>query len=151
HDLDRINVRRIKREDALDALAKTDLADGEAAAHALIGPGDADAFEILDAGALAFDDLDADAERVARTEFRDILAGGGDLLGLDLLDEVHLILPCSSSAARQRAMAFARPHDARSGPAALAVSLPPPVVSARRRSSHDPPIATLRGSCALPI
>src|SRR6185295_13299876 len=74
-----------------------------------------------------------------------------DRFGLELLDEVHLIRPCSSHAARQRAVAFARPRDARSGPAALAVSLPPPFVSARRRSSHDPPIAALRGSCALPI
>src|SRR5688572_3290166 len=33
-DLDRIDVRRIKREDALDALPEADLADGEAAAQA---------------------------------------------------------------------------------------------------------------------
>src|SRR5205085_10085535 len=99
HDLDRIDVRRIKREDALDALAEADLADGEAAAHAAVGAGDADAFEILDAGALAFDHLDADAERVARAEFGDILAGGGNGLGLERLDEVHLIRPCSSHAA----------------------------------------------------
>ena len=91
----------------------------------LIGAGDADAFEILDAGALALDDLDADAERVARAEFGDGLARLEllDRLGLELLDEVHLIRPCSSRAARQRAVAFARPRDARSGPAALAVSL----------------------------
>ena len=70
-DLDRIDVRRIEREDALDALAEADLADGEAGADALVRAGDADAFEILDAGALAFDDLDADAQRVAGAEFGD--------------------------------------------------------------------------------
>src|ERR1700710_3080983 len=152
-DLDRFDVGRIKREDALDTLAEADLADREGAAEAAIGPRDADAFEILDAGALALDHLDADAERIARAEFGDGLGLAEllDGLGLELLDEVHLIRPCSSHAARQRAMAFARPHDARSGPAALAVSLPPPWPCARRRSSHDPPIAALRGSCALPI
>src|SRR5436853_809564 len=51
--LDRFDVRRINREDALDALAEADLPDREGAAEAAIGAGDADAFEILDAGALA--------------------------------------------------------------------------------------------------
>src|ERR1043166_5224057 len=60
-DLDRFVVRRIKREDALDALAEADLADGEGAAEAAIGASDADALEILDASALALDHLDADA------------------------------------------------------------------------------------------
>src|SRR3954468_1025085 len=152
-DLDRLDVRRIKREDALDALAEADLADREGAAEAAIGPRDADAFEILDAGALAFDHLDADAEGIARAEFGDGLGLAEllDGLGLELLDEVHLIRPCSSHAARQRAMAFVRPRDARSDPAALAVSRPPPWPCARRRSSRDPPIAALRGSRALPI
>src|SRR6185295_17253949 len=70
-DLDRFDVGRIKREDALDSFAEADLADREGAAQATIGARDADAFEILDAGALALDHLDADAERVARAEFGD--------------------------------------------------------------------------------
>jgi hypothetical protein len=64
NDLDRFHVRRVEREDALDALAEADLADGEGAAEAAIGAGDADAFEILDAGALALDHLHADTQRV---------------------------------------------------------------------------------------
>ncbi len=71
-DLDHVDNRRIKREDALDALAEADLADGEARADALVRAGDAHAFERLDAGAVAFDDLDADAERVAGAEFGDL-------------------------------------------------------------------------------
>ncbi len=61
-------------------------------AEAPVGAGDADALEILDPGALAFDDLDADAKRVAGTEFGDGAALGGllDGLGLELLDEVHV-------------------------------------------------------------
>src|SRR5436190_1544892 len=97
-DLDRIDVRRIEREDALDALAETDLAHGEGAAQAAIGAGDADAFEILDSGALALDDLHADAERVPRAEFGNVLARLEmlDRLGLELLDDVHLFLPSFS-------------------------------------------------------
>src|SRR5205085_2525540 len=153
-DLDRIDVRRIKREDALYALAEADLADGEGGAEAPVRPRDADAFEILDSGAVAFDHLYADAERVAGAELGDCAALGEafDLLGLELLDEVHVrVALFSLRAAHQRAVAFGRPHDARQGPAALAVYLPLPWLFAMQRSSHDPPIAALRGSCALPI
>src|SRR5206468_2964111 len=69
HDLDMVDDRRIEREHALDALAEADLADGEAGADALIGASDAHALEILDAGAVAFDHLDADTKRVAGAEF----------------------------------------------------------------------------------
>ena len=44
-----------------------------------------------------------------------------------------------------------RPRGARSGPAAVAVCLRPRVRVATPRSSHDPPTAALRGSCALPM
>ena len=71
--LDRVDVRRIDREDALDALAVGNLADGEALVEAAAGPRDADAFIGLHAGALAFLDLDVDDDRVARLEFRDRL------------------------------------------------------------------------------
>src|SRR3546814_11728793 len=74
-DGDRIDVRRIKREDALHALAEADLAHGEVAAHALVRAGDADAFVILTAAAVAFDDLHADAQRVAGAGFRDVHLG----------------------------------------------------------------------------
>ena len=98
HDLDRVERRRVEREHALHAFAEADLAHGEARADA--GPvvtGDADALVILDAGALAFDNADADAERVARTEFGDCALGGQfvDLLALEGLNQVHLFLPSS--------------------------------------------------------
>ena len=62
------------------------------------GAGDADAFEILDAGALTLDDLDADAERIARAEFGDGLGLAEllDGLGLELLAAVgDLVGPVS--------------------------------------------------------
>src|SRR5207244_3275808 len=95
----RIDVRRIKREDALDSLAEADLADGEGGAEAPVRPGDADALEILDPGAVAFDHLHSDSERVARAEFRNGAALGEalDLLGLELLDEVHVVSLSQSS------------------------------------------------------
>src|SRR5688572_29104988 len=43
HDLDRIDDRRIEREDALDALAEANLADREVGVHTLVGAGDAHA------------------------------------------------------------------------------------------------------------
>src|SRR5205814_5917698 len=76
HDLDLVDDRRIEREDALDTLAEADLAHGEAGADALVRAGNAHAFERLHAGAIAFDHLDADAQRVAGTEF-----GNGLVLG----------------------------------------------------------------------
>ena len=75
HDLDRIDHRRIDREDALDALAVGDLADGEALVEAAAVAGDADALIGLDAGALAFRDLDVDDDGVAGLEIRDLGAG----------------------------------------------------------------------------
>src|SRR5689334_4018535 len=56
-DLDLVDDRRIERENALDTFAERNLADGEAGADALVGAGDADAFERLDAATVAFDDL----------------------------------------------------------------------------------------------
>src|SRR6185503_4240157 len=80
-----------EREDALDALAEADLADGEAGSNAFVGAGNAHAFEILHAGALALDHLDADAKRIARTEFRNGLVLGQRVNGfaLESLDQVH--------------------------------------------------------------
>src|SRR5206468_5272749 len=91
HDLDMVDDRRIEREDALDALAEADLADGEAGADALVGAGDAHALEVLDAGAVAFDDLHADAQRSAGAEFGNGLVLGQrvDCFALQGLDQVH--------------------------------------------------------------
>src|SRR4029079_10638040 len=102
HDLDLVDDRRIEREDALDALAEADLADGEAGTNALVGAGDAHALERLHAGAVAFDHLDADAERVARAEFGDGLVLGQrvDRFALQGLDQVHFFF---SSLSRRRA------------------------------------------------
>ena len=55
----------------------------------------------------------------------------------------------SSPRARGRCQSE-RPRGARSGPAALAVCPRSLWLCAMQRSSHDPPIAALRGSCALP-
>ena len=68
------------------------MAAGEGGAEAPVGAGDADALEILDPGALAFDDPDADADGVAGAEFGDGTGLDGllDGLGLELLDEVHV-------------------------------------------------------------
>ena len=76
HDLDRVDHRRIKREDALDAFAVGNLAHGEILVQPGAGAADADALIGLDAAALAFDDLDVDHDRIARLEFGDFLAGG---------------------------------------------------------------------------
>src|SRR3546814_9494231 len=51
----------------------------------------------------------------------------------------------SSVAARQRQVGPEHRYDAPKGPACATVCRSPPVDSARRRSSHDPPIAALRG------
>src|SRR3546814_8696448 len=67
-DLDHFKVRRIKRENALYAFAERNLAHGEAGADALVRTRNAHALVILDAGALALDNLHADAQRVAGTE-----------------------------------------------------------------------------------
>src|SRR3546814_9206963 len=82
----------LEREDALDAFAERQLAHGEVRAHALVRARDAHALEILDAGALAFDDAHADAQRVAGTESRNLFAGLGDFFGFDRLAEVHGLL-----------------------------------------------------------
>ena len=71
HHLDRVDVRRIDREHALDALAVGDLADREALLDAAAGAGDADALVGLHAGALAFLDLDVHDDGVAGLEIRD--------------------------------------------------------------------------------
>ena len=53
---------------------------------------DAGAYQrLLDAAALAFDDLDVDDDRIARLEVRDFLAGGelSHLFVFDFLEQVH--------------------------------------------------------------
>src|SRR4029450_11973412 len=115
HHLDRIDDRRIEREDALDAFAERNLADREVRVHALVGAGDAHALVHLDAAAVAFDDFHADAQRVAGAEFGDILAIAerGNRLRLEHLDKVHCLNCLILRAARQRAVPPERPHGAR--------------------------------------
>src|SRR5690606_17660238 len=67
--LDVLDVRRVEREDALDAFAEAHLADGEIAVDAAVRAGDADAFVVLHAGALALDHAHAHAHGVAGAEF----------------------------------------------------------------------------------
>ncbi len=91
NDFDAFDHRRVDREYALDAFAVGDLADREVFLQAAAGTGDADAFIGLNAGTGAFRDLDVDAERVARGEFRKRALGFdlGGLFGLELLNDVH--------------------------------------------------------------
>src|SRR5690606_14481601 len=89
--LDAFDVRRVEREDALDALAEAHLANGEIAVDAAVGAGDADTLVVLDAGALTLDHAHADAHGVARAEFGDVLglAESGDGFRFELLDQAH--------------------------------------------------------------
>ncbi|VWX51714.1 hypothetical protein NOVOSPHI9U_40336 [Novosphingobium sp. 9U] len=94
-DGDRVEVGRVEREHALHAFAEAHLAHGEVGTHAAVRTRDAHAFEVLDAGTGAFDDLHADADGVARTERGDLFRSLGDFLGFNLLNQVHLPGPSS--------------------------------------------------------
>src|SRR6218665_466580 len=92
-DGDRIDVRRIEREYALNAFTERNLAHGEVRTDALVGTGDHDAFIVLNAGALTFDHLHTDANGIAGAEFGNALFGlrrrPCDFFGFDLLNQVH--------------------------------------------------------------
>src|ERR1700733_3119656 len=101
--LNRIDHRRIDRKDPLDALAVGNLAHREVLVEAVAAPRDADAFVGLDAGALAFRDLDVDDDGVAGLERRNLGPGQfGRVLGLDLLDDVHVNLTPAVTPERDR-------------------------------------------------
>src|SRR6516162_4966475 len=68
NDLDRIDHRRVKRKDALDAFAVGNLAHREVLVQPRSGAADAHAFVGLHTGAVAFDDLDVDDQRIPRLE-----------------------------------------------------------------------------------
>ena len=68
YDLDLLDDPRIKREDALDALAEADLRTVKLEPTPLLERGDAHALERLHAGAVALDHLDADAQGIAGAE-----------------------------------------------------------------------------------
>src|SRR5688500_10116844 len=103
-DLDRVDARAIQREDALDALAIADLADGEVAVQAGILAADADALISLHALARAFDDLDVHLDGVAGLEVRDLAVGRQlvDLFLLDRLNDVHGSCPSCSLVSLRR-------------------------------------------------
>src|ERR1043166_4570078 len=105
HHLDRVDHRRIEREHALDAFAVGNLTHGEVLVEPAAGAADAHALVGLHAAAVTLHHLDVDEQRVARCEVGDILAGGefGDLLLLELLDEVH-----GKSPSRRRGDALSR-------------------------------------------
>src|SRR6185437_3647420 len=91
YHLDRVDQRRMDGEDALDALAIGNLAHGEILVHPAAGAPDAYALIGLHAAALALDHLDVDANRVSGAELRHLalLGEGGNLLFLELLDNIH--------------------------------------------------------------
>src|SRR5262249_44366885 len=73
NDLDFVEHLGIKREDALYALAKADLADGEAALRAP-ALGDHGPFKGLYALLVAFLDLHLDSDSIARVDVGNVLA-----------------------------------------------------------------------------
>src|SRR5262249_29218046 len=77
--LDLGDLRRVQREDALDALALDDAADGEHLAHALVAHADDDALEDLHALLLALEDALVDLHLVADGELGDFLLDVGKL------------------------------------------------------------------------
>src|SRR6478609_4900965 len=74
-DLDLLDVRRVDREHALDALAVADAADGEILVDAAALVGDDDAGENLDALLVTFTDLGVHTDAIANLEG----VGGGRL------------------------------------------------------------------------
>src|SRR5689334_22622047 len=98
HDLDRVDKRRIEREDALDTLAVRNLAHREALVDAAARARDADTLVGLHARALALDDLHVHDQRVAGREVRDLLAGGqlGYVFLFDLFQYVHGFSPAAA-------------------------------------------------------
>src|SRR5438270_3329865 len=105
HHFDRRDPRRIEREDALHALAVGNLAQGKVRVDAGVFARDANAFEGLDALALALHDPEHHAHRISRLEFRHRPVGGElfDLLAFDLLKKIHPSTSRSISPARWRA------------------------------------------------
>src|SRR5262249_12937489 len=103
-DLDRVDHGRIERKDALHALAVRNLAHREVFVEPGARAADADALVGLDAGALALDHLDVDEEGIAGLEVRNFLAGGklGNLLFLELLDQIHGNSPSGSAKCGRR-------------------------------------------------
>src|SRR6478609_10688098 len=80
-DLDLLDVGRVDREHALDALAVADAADGEVLVDAAAFVGDDDAGENLDALLVTFTDLGVDTDAVTDFERGDgmLHLGGGDI------------------------------------------------------------------------
>src|SRR6185437_10458066 len=70
-----IDDARVDGEDALDAMAEADLADGDALTHSAVVAGDHDAFKGLEALFVAFLDLYVDADGVAGAKLRHIGSG----------------------------------------------------------------------------
>src|SRR5262249_7054382 len=80
HDVDVIDHFGVDREDALDAVAEADLADGDALTHARAIAGNDGAFESLEALFIAFLDFDVNLDGIAGAK------RGNFLLALVLID-----------------------------------------------------------------
>src|SRR6056297_1716694 len=90
HHGDALDIGRVEREDAFHAFAKRNLADGERSGDTLaVLAADADAFEVLHTGTGAFGHLEADTHSVAGFEIGNFLPEGGNLIRLDLSDNIH--------------------------------------------------------------
>src|SRR5882724_4977195 len=103
HHGDRVDHRRHHGEHAFHAFAVGDLAHRKALIESAAGAADADALIGLHARAVAFDHLDVDDHGVARSEFRNGLAGRQfiELLFFELLNEVHRKSPSAARPSRK--------------------------------------------------
>lgn len=72
NDVDVIDDRRVKRENAFDADAEADLADGHRFTNTAMFAGDHDAFKNLNTFLVAFLDADVNLDGVARLERRNV-------------------------------------------------------------------------------
>src|SRR5215471_11187545 len=99
-DVDMVDYRSLHRENALDALAKADLAHRNGLPHSFVMPRDDGAFESLQPLFVAFFDLDVHADRVAGTKL-----GVGALVLLENLRQkcmVHCYASFTNKSGRRR-------------------------------------------------
>src|SRR5690606_9712858 len=97
-DLDALDQRAVGLEHALNALAVRDLAHREGGINAAVALGNANAFERLQTLAVAFTHPHLHHQRVAGAEVRHFDRGSLNGLFVDLLDDIHDLIPYPCSA-----------------------------------------------------
>src|SRR5690349_3951760 len=86
---DRSDQRRIQLERTLNTFTRRDLTNDEVRVQAAVTTRNDDAFVCLGALAVAFDDVDADDDGVARCEIRNGAAEARDFFLFELLNQIH--------------------------------------------------------------